>query len=298
MTSGARSRRASSSPRVSDAIANLNASGSWVVLYRVQQVPEYAAVLNQALAEIEDMVGRPVIKDLTWKDSYIFMASPNATTPYHIDHECACLMQVHGDRVAHLWDQKDRSVLSELEIEEYYMGDIGSANYSEKKLDKATVYKMNAGTGVHHPSLAPHAYQKRAGLLRRVRNSPLQKGHRPEGARLAGQRPAAPHGRETRRPRRRQRCDEEERDRHVRQSEPEDEVRSHPLRRHARPRPVLAAETSCAGSRAPHNSSGGLQPPANSASLVPKFHLGTHLSAQFYCSTCACAITAVAPHPA
>jgi hypothetical protein len=145
--------------KVSDAIANLNASGSWVVLYRVQQVPEYAAVLNQALAEIEEMVGRPVIQDLTWKDSYIFMASPNATTPYHIDHECACLLQVHGDRVAHLWDQKDRSVLSELEIEEYYMGDIGSANYAEKKLEKATEYRMNAGTGVHHPSLAPHAYQ-------------------------------------------------------------------------------------------------------------------------------------------
>jgi uncharacterized glyoxalase superfamily protein PhnB len=144
---------------VTEAIANLNASGSWVVLYRVQQVSEYAAVLNQALDEIETMTGRPLHSELTWKDSYIFMASPNATTPYHIDHECACLMQIHGDRVAHLWDQKDRSVLSELEIEEYYMGDIGSANYSNKKLDKATVYKMNAGTGVHHPSLAPHAYQ-------------------------------------------------------------------------------------------------------------------------------------------
>jgi len=144
---------------VTEAIQNLDKSGSWVVLYRVQQVPEYSAVLEQALDEIEEMTGRPLHSELTWKDSYIFMASPNATTPYHIDHECACLLQVHGDRVAHLWDQKDRSVLSELEIEEYYMGDIGSANYAEKKLSKATAYNMNAGTGVHHPSLAPHAYK-------------------------------------------------------------------------------------------------------------------------------------------
>jgi hypothetical protein len=144
---------------VSEAIRNLDKSGSWVVLYRVQQVPEYSAVLEQALGEIEEMMGRPLRSELTWKDSYIFMASPNAVTPYHIDHECACLMQVHGDRIAHLWDQKDRSVLSELEIEEYYMGDIGSANYSEKRLEKATTYQMNAGTGVHHPSLAPHDYK-------------------------------------------------------------------------------------------------------------------------------------------
>ena len=144
---------------VSEAIQNLDKSGSWVVLYRVQNDPEYSALLEQALDEMEEMMGRPLRSELTWKDSYIFMASPYATTPYHIDHETACLLQVHGDRIAHLWDQKDRSVLTDKEIEEYYMGDIGSANYSEKKLEKAYLYKMNAGTGVHHPSLAPHDYK-------------------------------------------------------------------------------------------------------------------------------------------
>jgi hypothetical protein len=144
---------------VSEAIRNLDKSGSWVVLYRVQNVPEYSAILEQALDEMEEMIGRPLRDTLTWKDSYIFMASPHAVTPYHIDHETACLMQVHGNRIAHLWDQKDRSVLTEKEIEEYYLGDIGSADYSEKKLDKAITYKMNAGTGVHHPSLAPHDYK-------------------------------------------------------------------------------------------------------------------------------------------
>jgi hypothetical protein len=144
---------------VSEAIQNLDKSGSWVVLYRVQNVPEYSAILEQALDEMEEMIGRPLRSELTWKDSYIFMASPHATTPYHIDHETACLLQVHGDRIAHLWDQKDRSILTEKEIEEYYLGDIGSANYSANKLEKAYTYKMNAGTGVHHPSLAPHDYK-------------------------------------------------------------------------------------------------------------------------------------------
>jgi len=144
---------------VSEAIQNLDKSGSWVVLYRVQNDPEYSALLDQALAEMEEMMGRPLISEITWKDSYIFMASPFATTPYHIDHETACLMQVHGDRIAQLWDQRDRSILTEEEIEQYYLGDIGSANFNETKLKKAITYKMNAGTGVHHPTLAPHSYK-------------------------------------------------------------------------------------------------------------------------------------------
>jgi hypothetical protein len=105
------------------------------------------------------MIGRPLRPEITWKDSYIFMASPHAVTPYHIDHEMAFLMQVHGNRLAHLWDQKDRSVLTEKEIEEYYMGDLGAGTYLEKNQPKAYVYNMDVGKGVHHPVLAPHYYK-------------------------------------------------------------------------------------------------------------------------------------------
>jgi hypothetical protein len=144
---------------VSEAIRNLGKSGSWVVLYRVQNDPEYSAILEQALDDIEEMIGRPLRPEITWKDSYIFMGSPHAVTPYHIDHETAFLMQVHGNRLAHLWDQKDRSVLSEEEIENYYMGDLGAGSYLEKNQNKAYVYHMDAGKGVHHPVLAPHYYK-------------------------------------------------------------------------------------------------------------------------------------------
>ncbi len=144
---------------VSDAIQNLDKSGSWVVLYRVQNDPEYKAILEQALDEMEEMIGRPLRSELTWKDAYIFMGSPHAVTPYHIDHESTCLMQVRGNRTAYLWDQKDRSILTEQEIEQYYLGDIGAATFSDQQLEKAYTYKMDAGTGVHHPSLAPHSYK-------------------------------------------------------------------------------------------------------------------------------------------
>ena len=51
------------------------------------------------------------------------MTSPNATTPYHIDHEPNFLMQVHGEKDICLFDQNDREVLSEADIERFYCGD-------------------------------------------------------------------------------------------------------------------------------------------------------------------------------
>jgi len=147
---------------VSDAIANLNDSSSGVVLYRAQNDPEYMEVLDQVIDEIEAMLGRPLRPEVTWKDCYIFMTSPNGVTPYHIDHGATCLMQVHGSRKAHLFDQADRSLLTEQEIEGFYMGDLGAANYSADKEAKASVYDMTPGTGVHHPSLAPHHYKNGA----------------------------------------------------------------------------------------------------------------------------------------
>jgi hypothetical protein len=144
---------------VSEAIQNLDKSGSWVVLYSVQGDPAYSALFEQALDELEELSGQPLRDEITWKECYIFMGSPHAVTPYHIDHETTFLMQIHGNRMAHLWDQKDRSVLTAPEIENYYMGELGGATYLDENQKKAYVYEMDAGKGVHHPGLAPHYYK-------------------------------------------------------------------------------------------------------------------------------------------
>ena len=138
-----------------EAIANLDKSGSWVLLYSVQSDPEYSALLNQIIDELEEMAGG-FKQDISIKDAYIFLASPQSVTPYHIDHETTFLFQVHGNRTANIWD---RSIVPENELENYYMGYLSAAKYKEENLAKAHTYALNAGTGVHHPSCAPHAFK-------------------------------------------------------------------------------------------------------------------------------------------
>jgi hypothetical protein len=143
---------------VCDAIANIEASGSWVLLYSVQSSPEFKVLLDRALRDIEVAVGEPLLDRITWSDAYIFLASPHAVTPFHIDHESTFLFQIHGRRTANIWDQSDRSIITDQELENYYLGDLSAANYHPDKQPRAMVYDLQAGKGVHHPSCAPHAF--------------------------------------------------------------------------------------------------------------------------------------------
>ncbi|WP_375511406.1 cupin-like domain-containing protein [uncultured Nostoc sp.] len=142
--------------QVLSAIARIEESGSWILLKSVQLDPEYNTLLNQIVVELEELTGVPLRKEITWLDAYIFIASPHSITPYHIDHESNFLFQIHGDKDVNLFNPRDRSVLTEKEIEQYYIGQLDSANYTQEKQTKASVYHLTPGKAVHHPVLAPH----------------------------------------------------------------------------------------------------------------------------------------------
>lgn len=139
-----------------EAIGRIQDSGAWVLLKSVQEDEEYAALLRQCLAELEELTAVPLRRQITWSDAYIFIASPRSVTPYHIDHESNFLLQIHGEKTMNLFDQDDRSVLTEEEIERYYIGEMSAARYKEENQKKARTFQMRPGTGVHHPVRAPH----------------------------------------------------------------------------------------------------------------------------------------------
>lgn len=145
--------------QVLEAIRTIEESGSWVLLYSVHRDPQYAALLERIITELEKETGQQLRQEITWLDAYIFIASPQSVTPYHIDHESTFLFQIHGERDANLFNGDDRSILTEQEIEQYYMGNLEAATYHEHNQEKASVYKLIPGSGVHHPIRAPHWFK-------------------------------------------------------------------------------------------------------------------------------------------
>jgi hypothetical protein len=138
-----------------EAIAHIAESGSLVFLKSVHVNPEYKILLDQVLDQLEELTGLHLRQEITWLIATIIISSPHSVTPYHIDHDCNFLFQIKGDKEVHLFDQNDRSVLTECEIEKFYTN-VGDAIYRQENQGKAQIFHLTSGTGVHHPVLAPH----------------------------------------------------------------------------------------------------------------------------------------------
>jgi len=139
-----------------DALANIRDSHSWVLIKDIQRHPDYAELRDLFIDEISRMTEQPMRSEITWMDTYLFIASPEMITPYHIDHECNFLLQIHGEKSAHVFPCDDRSILKDEEIEAYYIGNLNAAQYREVNESKAFNVRLRPGIGVHQPPLAPH----------------------------------------------------------------------------------------------------------------------------------------------
>lgn len=142
--------------QVADSLLQIQESGSWVLIKHAQEDPAYKDLLDQVMAELEGLTATQLQEQITFLDAYIFIASPNSVTQYHIDHEANFLFQINGEKDNHLFDQRDRTVLTEPELEHFYIGDLNAAKYHSDLETKASLYRLTAGQGLHHPINAPH----------------------------------------------------------------------------------------------------------------------------------------------
>jgi hypothetical protein len=134
----------------------IETAGAWVVLRHTEKDPEYAALLDACMDEIENLSGIDLRRVSKLRNAIIFLNSPNRISSYHIDRECNCLLQIRGSKTVHVFDRDDREVLSETEIERFWTVDNNAAVYKPHLEDRARVFEMTPGSAVHIPVNAPH----------------------------------------------------------------------------------------------------------------------------------------------
>jgi hypothetical protein len=139
-----------------NAIERIENSGAWIFLKQVEKDPEYGELLEQMMAEVSTLSGRDIKREMKLMEAIIFITSPNRITSYHIDRECNFLLQVSGDKQINVFDREDRDVLPEAEIETFWSKDSNAARYREQFQDRAQVFDLEPGNGVHIPVNCPH----------------------------------------------------------------------------------------------------------------------------------------------
>jgi Cupin-like domain len=136
-----------------EGIANARA---WMSLLNVQADPIYRAFIDEILDEVKPIVEQ---KDpgMCYRAGWIFVSSPNTVTPFHMDHEHNFIMQIRGTKRLHVWDQFDRTVITERAQELFHDAHSRElVKWDERFRERAIVYDLKPGLGGYMPSTAPH----------------------------------------------------------------------------------------------------------------------------------------------
>jgi hypothetical protein len=139
-----------------ETVRRIEQCGSWMVLKRVEQDPEYRALLEDCLDEI-GAHARELSPPMFDRQGFIFISSPDAVTPFHIDHEYNFLLQIRGSKRVNIWDADDRFVLPEEKLETFY-SDFVHRNlpWQDAFQGTARVHSLAPGDGLHFPVTVPH----------------------------------------------------------------------------------------------------------------------------------------------
>ena len=138
-----------------DTIKRIEECRSWLVLKDVEQVPEYRALLDECLDQI-GALSEQIVPGMGQREGFIFISSPGSVTPYHTDPEHNFLLQIRGTKTVHMFDGKDRSIISEEELEAFHSGGHRNLKFKDEYQAKARSFSLQPGDGLHFPVNDPH----------------------------------------------------------------------------------------------------------------------------------------------
>ena len=140
-----------------DALNNYEQHRAWLRLTRIDEVKVcFAGIVEQFYRDLCDLYGRDIRQDVVKTFTTLFVSSPYAVTPYHIDHTWNFLLQIAGSKTVHLFDPGDPSVLTQQEKEAWY---VQRGKIEQRANAQGIAYDLDPGEGVHHPVNAPHWVQ-------------------------------------------------------------------------------------------------------------------------------------------
>jgi len=142
--------------RPDEIVRSIESAHAWLAILEVQHDPAYRALLDEVLENVRPVIER---KDphMTYFGADIFVASPGAVTPYHMDHNHGFILQVRGKKLLHVAEPLDREVVSERSLELFHgTGSRELVVYREEFDARANKFNLEPGLGGYMPSTAPH----------------------------------------------------------------------------------------------------------------------------------------------
>ncbi len=140
---------------IEETIRQIEQCRSWMVIRFVEQDAIYRDLLDQCLDEIQPL-SESITPGMFKREGFIFITSPGSITPFHADPEHNFLLQIRGTKTASLFDVSDRTIVSEQALENYLSGEPFKGEFKDEFQQKAFVFDLSPGDGLHFPQNWPH----------------------------------------------------------------------------------------------------------------------------------------------
>jgi hypothetical protein len=140
-----------------EVVRRIETASAWMVLKRVETEPAYRAVLEGALLAVARQNGHSSLREAGFYDirGFMFVSSPNSTTPFHVDGEDNVFVQIHGEKFFTIYDNRDGSIASD-DVIEHCITKHRNLKYDPSFDSKSRRHRLLPGDGVFVPYLWPH----------------------------------------------------------------------------------------------------------------------------------------------
>ena len=143
-------------PSLQNTLAGIEANDSLVILKQVERDAVFGPLLQEIMGALADRAGSWFWDERILGRATFLIASPRRITSYHLDGDTNFLFQLRGHKTLHVFDPRDREVLSAQELENFFAGDLSAARYRAGMQARALKYDLGPGGAVHIPVTAPH----------------------------------------------------------------------------------------------------------------------------------------------
>jgi len=140
-----------------DVVNRIQTAGAWMVLKRVETSPAYRTLLVDALTSVARARGFKSVEDAGFEqiEGFLFVSSPNSTTPFHMDAEDNFFVQIHGEKFFRVYDNRDGAIADDAQVEHSTVKH-RNVPYNDSFKPRATEFHMFDGDGCYIPYQWPH----------------------------------------------------------------------------------------------------------------------------------------------
>jgi hypothetical protein len=141
---------------VASALRDVAQAKAWMSLLNVQSDATYRSLVDQVFDALAPMVNA---RDpgLCYRGGWIFVTSPHAVTPFHMDKEHNFILQINGSKTLYVWDPDDTEVLAEAARDLFHATHSRDlVQWQDSYRARAHRFELQPGMGAYMPSTSPH----------------------------------------------------------------------------------------------------------------------------------------------